>query len=509
MLLSNGSMTGVPAQMFSETSPIANQSYFLPETGLTLETRFATYGALYKAQPWVAVVVNKIANLIARLGVNVWDDTAETGKTIDLTSPYAKLLAKPSATLDPFSFWLWVASTFEIYGEAFVLKNRDDKGRVIGLVPMHPSRTQIERDQDGNLLYRFMGRPHEMITEADVIPFIGYNPDGSMRGWSRLEPLRNTLRNEDSARRATDAWWKNMGRPSMILSSEKSLSKDAKVRLGESFSSVHGGSGNAGKTLVLSDGLTATQMQLNAEEMQYIESRKLNREEVCAVYDMPPTAVHILDNATYSNITEQMRSVYRDTMAPRLEFIESVLDFHLGSDFNGQKVARFSVAEVLRGDYESRAQAAVQLVQSGIMKPSEARDLFDLNEAGAIADRLYANAAIQPLGQPQERLSGSFAVGGSSTPDGIPVLSVPATSPGAAPIAVPATQPPGRVPAGKNRAQQVAKHVRSLNGAIGGGMTMQEAGAALLQKNPTDHDLILDACREVLGRKAVDAGSNS
>jgi HK97 family phage portal protein len=111
--------------------------------------------------------------------------------------------------------------------------------------------------------------------------------------------------------------------------------------------------------VVFEDGMTATPTQLSSEEMQYIESRKLNREEVCAVYDIPPTAVHILDNATYSNITEQMRSVYRDSMAPRIEFLESVLNWHIGSEFNKNKNVKFAVAEVLRGDFEARATSVV------------------------------------------------------------------------------------------------------------------------------------------------------
>jgi phage portal protein BeeE len=66
---------------------------------------------------------------------------------------------------------------------------------------------------------------------------------------------------------------------------------------------------------VLEEGMEPKPLTLTAEEAQYIETRKLNREEVCAAYDMPPPVVHILDRATFSNITEQMRSMYRDTMA--------------------------------------------------------------------------------------------------------------------------------------------------------------------------------------------------
>ena len=232
MLLSNGRTIDLAPQAFSETSPVSYQGYFLPNQGLSLEQRFATYGALYKEQPWVAAVVNKIAHLIARLGISVWDESPNTGKLLDTSGPYARLIKNPCQTLDPYSFWLWIAATYEIYGEAFLIKQYDERTKqVTGLIPMHPSRTQIERDTEGALKYRFMGHPNELIDEADVVPFVAYNPDGAMRGWSRLEPLRSTLMSEDSSRRATAAWWRNMGRPSVVLSSpDKRITPDAATR---------------------------------------------------------------------------------------------------------------------------------------------------------------------------------------------------------------------------------------------------------------------------------------
>ncbi len=108
--------------------------------------------------------------------------------------------------------------------------------------------------------------------------------------------------------------------------------------------------------------------------------------------------MHILDHATFSNISEQMRSVYRDSMAPRLEDLESVVDFYVRAEFGPGKAASFSLDEVLRGDFETRATAVQQLVTSGVMMPSEARPMFDLADAGPVADRLYANAALVELG---------------------------------------------------------------------------------------------------------------
>lgn len=481
MLLSNGRALGIAPQALAETTPLTATGYFYGKDGLFLERAFATYSALYKTQPWVATVVDKISNGIARLSLNVWDESGDS-RSLDETSAYAKLLSQPNPELDTYAFWRWVVSTYEIYGEAFLLKQRDAAGRVIQLLPMHPSRTQIQRSHDGtewpgahpgDLRYIFTtGVASAGLVTAngsDVIPFQRYNPDGLMRGWSRLEPLRSTLMNEDSARRAMAAFWGNMGRPSMVLTSTKALKPEGRNRLSESFSLSHAGSDNVGKALVLEDGVTAAAMQLTAEEMSYIESRKLNRGEVCAVYDIPPPSVHILDNATYSNISEQMRSLYRDSMAPRIVELEQILDTHLRPEFgrsSGAKKALFGVDEVLRGDIETRATTAVQLVTNGIAKPDELRPWFSLDEVGGVANKLYANSAMAPLGQtPPEPVV---------KPPDAPLPDDPPDKPGLAPTDDP--PPP----------DTANKHYRSIMGRLGRGTPFEEIRKDLLSTLPDD-----------------------
>jgi phage portal protein BeeE len=184
----------------------------------------------------------------------------------------------------------------------------------------------------------------------------------------------------------------------MALVHPGNLSQQAAERLKASWDSRHSGVDNWGKTAILEEGLTPHFFPLNAEEMQYIESRRINREEACGIYDVPPPAVHILDRATFSNITEQFRSMYRDTQAPRLGLYESVVDTQLRPDFDpqGNLYAEFLLDEVLRGAFEDRAAANQAAINSGQRTPNEVRRLDNLPplEGG---DRLYINAASIPL----------------------------------------------------------------------------------------------------------------
>lgn len=126
------------------------------------------------------------------------------------------------------------------------------------------------------------------------------------------------------------------------------------------------------------------------------------------VFDVPPPVVHILDHATFSNITEQMRSMYRDTMSPRLEDVEAVIDYALMPEFfdAGQRETEFDMTEVLRGDFETRADKAVTLRQSGIYTGNQSLALLgEAKSDDPEMDKIYANAALVPLGAPKETVA--------------------------------------------------------------------------------------------------------
>jgi HK97 family phage portal protein len=444
---------------------------------MSLEDAFASYGTLYRTQPWLYAAVRKVSRSISRLGAAVWDQSPESGQELDLDGPFAKLIADPCPTMPPTNFWEWTASTIEIYGETYWIKLREGRNnQVSGFVPMHPSLLQIYRDTGGEEAYRFMGRPGQVYARDDMVCFREFNPDGVMRGLSRLEPLRSTLMNEDSARRSMAATWKNGTRPTGVLVSERELGTLGRERLKMGWQSEHQGTGNHGRTPVLEDGVTFQPIESKAVDMAYLEARELNREEVCGVMDLPPSSLQIMDHATFSNITENMRSLYRDSLAPRIEFIESVINWDVGREFNGPKEMKFAVAEVLRGAFEQRAQAVAQLVQGGIMTPAEARQYFDLNVAGPEADQLYANQALVPLGSNPSIDESSALPAGEST-------HVPALTGGSG-TDVPNAQ----------------KHIRAMSGLLGRGRTLQEAAREQISKTG-DQDGVREACEFLLERR--------
>lgn len=384
--------------------------WYPASAGVDLTRLFASYGAIYKAQGNVYTVVHKRALATRRLPLKVYLRDEE-GRPEQRDSDYARLLRNPNPTHSGSFLWEWTSSTFDLYGEAFWLKIRGRDGQPAELWPIHPTNFNVKRDDEGTIKYVYTlggmlptNQPQFTWDAEDVVHFKGYNPDTTLRGLSPCEPLRQTLVNEDAVRRANSALWNNGARPSTWLSHPKTLSQTAMDRLKAGWDAVHSGVDNFAKTAVLEEGMEPHFAPLNLEELQYIEARKLNREEVCMVYDIPPPVVHILDRATFSNITEQMRSMYRDTMAPHLSGLEATMDQQLRPDFDttGDLYAEFLMDEVLRGSFEEQSASYATAIGTGQMTPAEVRRARNLPFIEG-SDVLFRNAALIPVQEPSVR----------------------------------------------------------------------------------------------------------
>lgn len=506
-LISNGNP--IPPQALAETSPMAVTSYWYGHDGTMLTDSWATYSYIYRSQPVLSGIVDKVADLTARLTLQIWDTTDPEAASLDRDSDYAHLLQNPCQYMDPYSFWVWWVSTYEIYGEVYAYKLRDSAGQVISICPMHPTRTWIERDENGNEKFTFsLGVANVGLLVArreDVILRRRYNPDTTMRGLSRLEALTRTIQNEDAIRTSVSSTWKRGAFASMAIKVPGNPNDKAMAALRAKVESLHSGPSKSGGVLLLPGGMDPVALQIDPQKMQLIDSLKLTREEMLIRYDFPPPGLQILDHATFSNITEQMRSMYRDSMAPRLEAIESTLDWDLRPEFyeDRARYAKFDLDDVLRGDFETRASAVKDLVLNGIAMPSEARTMMGLTATDdPAAAVLYANQALQPLGTP---------VAGA-TP-----VAAPPPAPNAPPVPEPPTQRSisGRLgrKATDGREARVGAYRDEFLAAIEPVVEAQKAAAvALVESKAIRFDVgpydakLAKALAAVIGAVAISAG---
>ena len=148
---------------------------------------------------------------------------------------------------------------------------------------------------------------------------------------------------------------------------------EARAKLREEFQELHGGPGNAGKVLLLWEGMTYKETAgVSPADAQWMETKKMSVSEIAAIYGVPLNLLGQADKtATYAS-AEQFNQFFIDyTLQPLAVRLEQTLTKGLQLE-EGVSV-RFNLDALLRGDSRTRAEYLSKLVANGLMTRNEAR----------------------------------------------------------------------------------------------------------------------------------------
>lgn len=366
---------------------LSRPNYRAPQRIALSSTFSADYHQIWKSQGSVRMVVTFLARNIAQLGLPMYQRKGDADRTRLQDHPLAMLLRQPNPWTTRYRFINALVHDFAIHDVAYFLKIKVD-GSPTGLVRLPPMLVTPKGD---NWLtpdeFEVAGSKSRKRYPADqVVYFRGYGGGDGIddAGVSPLESLRQTLREEWTGSQMREQIMRNGARVSGYLerpASTSQWSKEARDRFRESWRSQYEGDGasQAGGTPILEDGMTFKPSSQTAKDLQYVEGRKLTREEVAAAYFIPPPMVGILDKASFSNITEQHKMLYQDTLGPWLSMIQDEIALQLIPDFEPSNphdfYVEFNLREKLTGSFEERAASIQTSVGAPWMTRNEARAL--------------------------------------------------------------------------------------------------------------------------------------
>ena len=354
-------------------------------TSMRLYNGFAfDYATLYRVQPNVRVCVEFLARNIAQLGIHLYKNDKKQGRIRLRDHPLAILLGRPLPNSMKFSGFRMIESLVSdigIFGNSFLKKEYTESGELGGLLRLPPIYMTIKgvlfpTKYELNLGF---GYPKKYDPEK-IIHTRFYNSESSVSGLSPLESLRRILAEEHAAGDYREHYWENAARMSGVLSTEQRLSEPAIERLRNQWVELYSGSNNSGKTAILEEGLEFQPHSFNPKDSEYLEGRKLTREECARAYHIPPPLVGILDHATYSNIEQQHKSLYVDVLGTWIAMIEEDLKLQLVDDFEDSDgvYPEFNIQEKMQGDFETQMKSLQSATGVPWMTVNEARALMNL-----------------------------------------------------------------------------------------------------------------------------------
>ena len=397
--LTSGARSSVPVPYITHTSwSVAGRS---------------AYAAMYETQPNVRTVVDFIARNIAQLGLHAYRRVSDTDRERLVDHQVVQWLGKPNPDMTQYRLVESLMKDIGIYYNAYWLKVRDGSGRLNGLLRIPPERVMAI----GNLLVEYFvwTAPDAQVYRVEpsnMVYFANYSPTNPISGISPLETLRRTLAEESAAEEYRESFWSNSARLEGVIHRPLAAPRwtpDQKASFREQWQLRFQGAGNAGQTAVLEDGMEFKEVSYSAKDSEYVASRKLTREEVARAYHIPLPMVGILDYATFSNIKEQHKQLYQDSLGPWLKYLVNEFARQLLPEATDQDRVyfEFNIAEKLAGSFEEQAGALQTLVGRPIMTANEGRARLNLPS-------MKEDASADQLSAPLNTTSGSGQPGSSA-----------------------------------------------------------------------------------------------
>ena len=369
-------------------------------------SRSYEYAELYRLQPNVRTCVDFLARNIAQLGLHVYRRISGTDRVRMTDHPLQELLDQPlpvGAKMTTYRLIERLMGDMGIYFNAYWLKFPQG-GEPTALLPIPPQLVSVT----GALVplqYEInLGTKRLLVEPNGIVALRGYNPQNPVLGMSPLETLRRILAEEFSMGDYREDLWQNGARMYGIVrrpSTAPEWSPQARERFKSEFEALYAGEGRGGKTAILEEDMEWQETTFNAQEAEYLGSRELTREECARAYHIPPPMVGLLKYATFSNIKEQHKQLYQDSLGPWLAMIEQDIDLQLLTDFADTDgvYTEFNIEAKLRGSFEEQTEGLRSAVGTPWMTANEARALMNLPSKDGPADELVIPLNVIPSNQ--------------------------------------------------------------------------------------------------------------
>ncbi len=327
-------------------------------------------------------VVHRCVRLIAEGAARVPLVAREAGKRLE-EHPLPALLCRPNPHQSGSELLEAVYAYLQTAGNAYLHAAVAD-GEVKGLFGLRPDRMQAVVGRDGYAeayAYTAGGRTQTLRQDTRPVPGVLhmslFHPLDDHYGLAPLEAAQTSLDLHNAASRWNKALLDNSARPSGALvysAGSGSLTPQQFERLKTELETAFQGAANAGRPMVLEGGLDWKALSISPRDMDFIEAKHVAAREIALAFGVPPMLLGIPGDATYANMAEANKALWRQTIVPLVRRVADDLSFWLEPAFAGVTLeADFDGIEVLSEDQASRW---ARIGGAGFLSDEEKRELL-------------------------------------------------------------------------------------------------------------------------------------
>jgi HK97 family phage portal protein len=360
------------------------------EAPVPIPETYTDFEEAYSVESWVYIAVNKVSKAVAGLPLKLYEKNLETGERKEVHDNATGNIwcNKPNEFQPKFLFWWAITAYLLLTGNAFIERVRksktDEDSEVLEVYPLNPKDVDIIPDKHKFIRgYKYKKRK-KIITPKKIKHLQLFSPQNDYRGASPMGAATVATTLDLYAQAHSQQFFKQGARPSIVLSTDQHL-KPGDIRVMKSqIRAQYQGSKKAWLPLVLYNGLKAYEFSLTNKDTEFVDQRKLSREEICAVFEVPPSIAGIYEYANYANSFAQKEIFYRECIRPICQLLEDYLNFEIENEnIEARKKGielyfEFKLDDVLKADTKTRYEAYTKAIELGFLTINEARKLENM-----------------------------------------------------------------------------------------------------------------------------------
>lgn len=338
--------------------------------------------------PTVQAILELIGGTIAQLPVYLYREN-EDGSIEKINGDRREYLLnnEPNSLQTSYNFKKGLVKDYLLYGASYSLIEGalDSKVTAIYNLPSKSVQVKLYRKkssykvENADILFTENGG-EDKFKPYELLIILKDSTDG-LTSKGALHYGQNIFKVINEEVNYTENIYKNGVLPLGVLQSKGRLTKDAIDRLRDSWSRLYGGSTNAGKTVILEEGLEYKPVSLNPRDLLLNENKKDNISDICRLFNIPESLVNPNANK-YGSLEQNNISFLQYTLSPILASIENGLNkaLLLEEEKMDRYFFAFDTSEVLRTTEKEKYEAIKVGLDAGVITLNEAR--YKLNYKG-------------------------------------------------------------------------------------------------------------------------------
>jgi HK97 family phage portal protein len=223
---------------------------------------------------------------------------------------YELLRWQPNDQHTAFEFYQLMDLRRLLHGNAYAAVIRGLGRRPIALQPLDPAAVSVTQMSDWSLRYKVTppGGSQTDWPAEDMLHIRDLSLDGIV-GAGRAKLARDAIEVARAAERAQANIFRNGMITGGTLSHPKVLNGEAAARLRADMEEFHRGTENAGRWMVLEEGLKAERQSMTGQEAQTVEARNHQIEEVARAFGVPRPFL-MMDDTSWGSGIEQLAIMF-------------------------------------------------------------------------------------------------------------------------------------------------------------------------------------------------------